>query len=406
MLFVAASNAHGNPADMFGMGADARGMGNAMTGVPAGAMSAYYNPGFLGFLGGASIEAGWLGALMDLELSGEGYDSQNLGGVELAAAVPLGGKLSFLSLGVAAYLPIGPAARLYAQAPNTPQFLLYRNLNRFAVYPALSVKIGDWFAFGAGVHVLASASGWINFEIDLANQSAPGRDFMFDMEPGFAPTAGVAINWKDVVTGGLSYRGEIDAAVEFPANFDLGIIELLVHGQGVQWFTPHELNLGAAWRPLPPLLVSFDLTYALWSNAPDQSTQVTIQPSVLLPEVKNPPVEMGFSDIVMPRLGVAYAPIEGLSLRTGYLYYPTPVPSQIHATNIADSDRHVLTLGAGYRFDDPLGVIPQGVSMDGFFQWHFLASRSVIKKSLVDEVGDYGISGRVIAGGLALTMHL
>ena len=406
LILSAPAIALANPADMFGMGADARGLGNAMTGRPSGAMAAYYNPAFLGFLGGAELSAGWLGADMSLKLSGDDYDSQQTGGVELGAATPLGGKLRWFSLGLAAYLPLGAAARLYTQAPDTPQFVLYRALNRFAVYPALAVKIGDYFALGLGCHILASASGWINFQIDLANQSAPGRDFLFDMKPAFAPTAGLAFAYRDIISGGISYRGEIDMPISFPANFDLGIISLLVQGQGLQWYTPHELSVGASWRPIPPLSVQFDATWALWSGAPDQSTQVTIQPSVLLPEVKNPPVEPGFSDIIIPRLGIEYRPLPDLPLRVGYLYYPTPVPSQVYQTNLIDADRHIITMGAGYRFKDPLEVIPQGISVDGFFQYHLIASRSVVKKSVVDDVGDYGISGRLIVGGLALTLHL
>ena len=343
---------------------------------------------------------------MSLKLSGEDFDSQQTGGVELSAAVPLGGKLRWLSLGVAAYLPLGAAARIYAQAPNSPQFALYRNLNRFAVYPALAVRLGDWFGVGLGCHVLASASGWIHFEIDLANQTAPGRDFLFDMKPSFAPTAGLAFSYNDTVGAGVSFRGEIDTPIAFPANFDLGIIELLVQGQGIQWYTPHELSFGASWRPIAPLLLQVDATWALWSGAPDPSTQVNIQPSVLLPEVKSPPVDPGFSDIVVPRVGAEYRPLAELPVRVGYIYYPTPVPSQVHQTNLVDTDRHIITLGAGYRFKDPLEIVPQGISVDGFFQYHFLASRSVVKKSVVDDVGDYGISGRLIAGGLSLTLHL
>jgi hypothetical protein len=82
------------------------------------------------------------------------------------------------------------------------------------------------------------------------------------------------------------------------------------------------------------------------------------------------------------------------------------VPDQVYQTNILDSDKHVLTIGAGYQFKDPWDIVPNGMSVDAFFQYQFLVPRDTIKKSSVDPVGDYRITGGAPIGGLSLKFFL
>jgi long-chain fatty acid transport protein len=399
-------DAAANPADMFGMGTDGRGMGSAMTGALSGANAAYYNPAMLTMLDRPEVSAGWVGAHMMLKLNGADLDTQNHNAVELSIGGPLPGKLKFLGIGLSAYVPGSGFARIYVQAPYDPQFLLYRNLGRFAIYPAVSARIGEYVSLGIGLNVFTTIYGQVRFKVDFGSGQAVHRDYIQGMSLTVAPTAGVAFKWKSLVTAGIAYRGSNQMTVKsLSIDFDAGVMDMPMYLSGALFYTPHELAFGAGYRPIKQLLIAADVTWAMWSRAPDMSIRVDVKPSTLLPEVTSAKVDLGFYDIAIPRLGMEYSPIDPLKLRAGYFWFPTPAPTPVHDTNILDTDRHVITLGIGYRFKDPQNIV-EGIGIDGAIQYQIFVPRTVIKESLTDAIGDYEIDGGVVVGGISASITL
>jgi long-chain fatty acid transport protein len=406
VVMALAVPAAANPADMFGMGNSNRGMGNAATGIVSGANAAYYNPAFLTFMERPELEVGWVGAYMQLQTNGNDLDTQTHNAVEFSIGGPLPGKLKFLGLGVSTYVPLSGFARIYVQAPVDPQYLMYRNLGRFAIYPGAAVRIGEYVSLGLGANVFVSNYGQVGFKVDFGSGIATHRNYIQGLSITLAPTAGFAFKWKDLASFGISYRGSTQMTISnFQMDFDAGLLDMPMTMNGAIFYTPHQISFGVGYKPIKMLQLAADITWAMWHYAPDMSVRVDVKPSQLLPPITSPIASVGFSDIVIPRIGIEVVPIEALKLRAGYYWYPTPAPTPVYDTNIIDTDRHVLSLGIGYTFKDPQNII-EGIGLDGSFQYQFLVPRTVIKKSLVDPIGDYGINGGVVVGGISLRIIL
>ena len=108
----------------------------------------------------------------------------------------------------------------------------------------------------------------------------------------------------------------------------------------------------------------------------------------------------GFHDIFVPRLGSEFFVNRHLTVRGGYSYQPSPVPDQRGITNYADSDKHVVSVGAGVNAFLPPNLLERPLHIDLVFQAQFLESRSVMKDDPEDPVGDYTFGGRILSGGI------
>src|SRR5690242_3850161 len=109
---------------------------------------------------------------------------------------------------------------------------------------------------------------------------------------------------------------------------------------------------------------------------------------------------MGFSDIVVPRAGAEWRPLERLALRLGYLLRPTPVPDQTGRTNFLDSMAHLVSLGGGWSFDDPLKMA-RALTVDAAAQLTILQDRAVVKSG-ANKNPNYHFGGTHLALSLAL----
>jgi long-subunit fatty acid transport protein len=113
-------------------------------------------------------------------------------------------------------------------------------------------------------------------------------------------------------------------------------------------------TLGLAYRILPDLLVSADITYNRWVDFLSPSLEIhtdiklPVIPLELLPgKVEDP----NFSDTVTVRFGAEYTVIQtswsDFILRGGYAYDPSPVPEQTGWSNWLDGNKHIFSVGIG-----------------------------------------------------------
>ena len=177
------------------------------------------------------------------------------------------------------------------------------------------------------------------------------------------------------------------AVYQLPITVDLGQFcrpEVLV--KGVSHFAPHNVSAGASATLLDErLFLTFDVSWEHWSAAPPLVADMSIAlqiPLVLLAyngDVLSRPIDMGFLDTVTPRAGVEFKVVPRVALRAGYGLRPSPVPPQSGRTNFLDATTHLLTLGGGYTFDDPLKMA-KGLALDVGAQLAVLAASNVIKE--------------------------
>ena len=110
-----------------------------------------------------------------------------------------------------------------------------------------------------------------------------------------------------------------------------------------------------------------------------------------------------FRDTLAPRVGLELrrpnAEEWRWAARVGYAMLPSPIPRQGGFTTYADSTRHEVALGGGYRFGRVAGV---EIAADAALQVHVLAPRAEDKDSPALPYAHFDVGGRILYGALTL----
>ncbi len=393
-----ASAALAQPMDVYGFTPRA----TAMAGVQASAQhdysAAYYNPSLLDS-GSVGVGFGWGKPSMWVHQTAQALGSQQLSeqtpvdysGLSVGAAIPLIGKLrDHVTLGFGIYVPTRHVFRSHAIDEGTAYFLRYDNApERFQLALSASVRPFKWLALGGGLQVASDYSGEADFTAVLGTMT-PGRvtkrTLGSEVFGTYGPMAGFAVGAFAHVRVLGFWRGELKAAYTQPIQVDLGTFgSLAVNVSGVTEYAPHQAGLGVAIDLLDgKLLLGADVTWEHWSATPPLVPTISIDLPHTLTDlgfdksVLSRDVAMGFSDTVVPRVGAEWRPLERLAVRAGYSYRMTPVPDQTGTSNFLDSNAHLLSLGGGWRFDDPLEMA-RALSLDATAQLTLLTPRDVVK---------------------------
>ncbi len=430
-------SARANPLDMYGFGARNVAMASAMSAAANDGAANYYNPAGLLLARSTRIDIGYQYAVNTL-LS-NGHDNQVDPVHGLSAAMVLPSRVFGLpfAFGFALYLPDDRLARSRLLAQQQPRWELYENrVQRLYFAANLAFAPVPWLRFGGGVSYIASTRGRlaVSGEIDVARpaNSVLQHSIDADVYTVYYPQAGVQVDVLPNLTFGIVYRGEFTFRLDLDANVDvLGVTgnprdpanrdtprypgTIRLSERAATAFLPAQGVLGAAWTPIPALTLVADLTYVNWSRYvnPTANLDVTVRfdiPPALniqAPVVPRPDVvqEPRFRDTLVPRFGVEWrrpVRIHELALRAGYRYDASPVPEQVaRETNFMDSTRHVLSAGAGMRFQLP-GSSTRSLRADIVFDLQILEPRTVRKDDPADIVGDYRLSGYVTNIGVTL----
>jgi hypothetical protein len=139
-------------------------------------------------------------------------------------------------------------------------------------------------------------------------------------------------------------------------------------------FSPRQMILGFAWRPSGKILIIGDLAHVAWSNYRPPFPKIEIDFSeidkIALP-LEHPVVpevpDVGFKDIIVPRIGVEAGLGNRVTLRAGSFYRPSPAPEQTGLTNIIAPDLFGLTLGLGLSLN-PYGLLTRPARLNVHLQ--------------------------------------
>ncbi len=373
--------------ELFGAGPRGTGLAGALTAASQGGEAAFHNPAMLvdaplagAWLGYGATQSGFYVKQKNPVCTGSyaACSAQHPGGFSFRSAAlpqdtqafalgwnyPLGGVLrNRMAVGVALALPNGHLIRISGPDPQAPSFPLYEGMSdRLAFLFALAGKATEQLWLGVGVQVLASLNAEIDLRVNPTNHSMDRASIGIGLEPRARLTAGVAFaphrDWRL----GLSFRQRISLSYGIPSQVAFG--DNLGLGIGLSHetlFTPDIWNAGAALRPTRTLLLTADLTFARWSQAPDPSPQVSLDVNGKAPAAfglqdildvgtDTPPLQLGFRDTWSPALGVEWRVAPDWQLRTAYRLRPTPAPRATGPFKYLDSDTHIGAAGIRSRF--------------------------------------------------------
>ena len=144
-------------------------------------------------------------------------------------------------------------------------------------------------------------------------------------------------------------------------------------------FSPHQLALGATWRP-PGAALHLDLGYARWSTYPGPFVRVGSALPLVGPLAGELP-EVPWRDTVSARLGGDVALGPAVIGRAGYGFETSPVPAaQPGVTNLLDGPKHTVGLGLAHAWPRAIAGHPVVLSIHGQVQ---LVGRRTLTKSIL-----------------------
>lgn len=422
-LGLVATNALANPLDEFGFGAQAIGLGGAVTALSVDFAALYYNPAGLAASDALRLELGYAYTEPFLSINGNDVDVDPSRGLQGGLVVPaeLFGHRLAVSIGV--FLPDDRVSRIRALPQSQPRFVLYDNRpQRLWVSAGGAVEVYDDIYVGATLTFLTDTKGTLDIN-GTVNATSVEHTRLFsavDVELSAVryPTFGVLWtpgDWRF----GVVYRDEfilrLDIEVKVRGEITLGEEELVLVEAGSfalralnhNLFSPRQVVAGAAyegdgWR------VALDLAWLQWSRfqAPASSIEIELDLGELDFAIPPPvdPEAPNFHDIVVPRIGAEYTVLDSevvdLTTRLGYFFEASPAPAQPGLTNYVDGDEHGIGAGLGIALHVAPEVLPKPIVIDVAAQWIIMVPRTYTKVDPADPVGDFTAGGHFFGGAV------
>ncbi len=381
--------------DLFGYGARSQGMAGAVMSSARGHAAVHHNPGLLGFEEKAGFAFGYQYAQPQLKLNGDEREARAATATFIGfdLPLPLGGFMARrLTLGTAFVIPTNSVLVADVPRPGDPRFSLVENrAQTVSLQGAIGLRVTDWLGLGAGFIALSELQGAIDVAPNAEGRiGSQARD---QLVADYAPVVGLHLRFAEWLVG-LTWRGESKAEFELPITAELGdsfplpIPELRI--LGVAQYDPQQLGVEVSSQPLPWLRVALGGSWKLWSAYPNPIEYTAVPED--FPEQSQP----GFEDTFELRLGAEF-PLEvgpfGLEPRLGYQFAPSPAPEQTGAQNKLVSDRHLSSLGLGWRWTRLRAEVA--------LQWHHLPERSHQKSE-----GTVKHSGNIFGAAFELGVEL
>jgi long-chain fatty acid transport protein len=427
-ILCAGSAARANPMDAFGSGSRASAMGGAATAASEDSSANYYNPGGLVRGRDLRIDIGYRYAQPILSMNGRDVGVDASRGFQIGIVAPGAiGPFRF-AFGASLWLPDQRLTRIRSLPFDQPRFVLFDNRpQRLYMAANLAFQIVPGLYVGAGLSFMSRTAGQLFLKGDVAVSDPDASSLVsrinVDLIAVRYPQFGVLWDATPWLSIGVSYRHSfvLDLDQQFRIDGNIGnpglppVVEngyLAARSQSLDLFQPWQLTAGGALRLKRTILLTFDLTFARWSEFPIPASNLTLaldigsyNDRVMLPGPRSYP-ESGFHDILIPRAGVELRAWErsrvAIDARGGYSYEPTPVPEQIGESSLADSDKHTFSLGAGIELSRITSILPKPLAIDVHAAVTYLPDRANRKVDPLDHTGDYVAGGVVLQIGLMM----
>lgn len=358
----------------------AKTLANAQSNAAAGAEDASfmaYNPAAIGNIDDSQVVGGvaYIDASFELnnaEASNFGFDYDRGGsrqGGETALVPSFAAKTQLndrFDLGLAIYSPYGLSTN-YDREWVGRYHGIETELKTVDVQPTLNYRASDRLSLAVGLRA-EYADATLSNAVDLGAQAGQpgahdGHGEVTGDDWGYGYTLGALFQITEQTRLGISYRSEIDLALEGEARFSAtdatsqAVLNgaqaagTLTNGGGrAQLTTPANMNLGVYHKLTDRLALTANAEWTEWSSFDE----------LLVEFDDNTPdsiTEENWGDTWAFSVGANYAVNEQWLLRAGLGYDPTPIPgSEYRTPRVPDADRKWTTIGATWMPTPELGI--------------------------------------------------
>ena len=384
-------------------GVKAMGMGFAFTAQADDPSAIYFNPAGLTQLKGQNI---MVGVTYVRENGGEFTGTTPLTGGATASETQKSLNFyipnlyytrttsdGYIAYGVGVFAPFG-----LGQEYENENTSIFRNqvtkidLQTIVVNPTIAFKINEMLSVGVGVDFMygkAKLNG-TPVQPSLGDNTAGGNNNLYNMDMEADTTAwgynfGVLLKPTSNIKMGFNYRspftlefndGDIDisdisqanrVAFAGPGAFGTNSLSTNAFGGRTSYSgkgktkvaLPATATLGVAYTA-GRFTVEADADWTFWSSYKSLTIErprvlATVYTGVATPPTTQVPVlgtttsNKNWSDVCALRLGAEYRVTDPLAVRAGFVYDPTPVPSETMGPELPDADRLNYMLGVGYK---------------------------------------------------------
>ncbi len=426
-VFLHAPATRANPADTFGLGSRSTAMGGAVAGRVTDYSANYYNPSALALSDSTQLTLGYVHVDPALSFDERAENLPSLDAWQLGLVVP--GKLleTPIAFGLAAQVTGDRLARIQTFTESDQRWFLYDSRpEQLYLAGNLAARLSPWLAVGAGFAFVSSTQGTLYVTGTAVYGSQYDSQLEHEVEANLVstrqPLLSATVSPNETFDVALVYRGQgsidLDVNSNIRGNIDWATIpipiEYVLASQTVASFLPQQATLGLRYGVLPTLDAHLDVSWVDWSAAPSPvnaihgSLELDEPPGVFF-ELAEPPNRSqrsaNLSDRLVPRLGLEWRsppkrPVTW-ALRAGYAFEASPVVDE-SVVNLVDSDRHLLSVGAG------LGLLQFGSSERGALHWDAHLQLGLLSDRVVPTAGggSESVGGHFIAAGTTLGLHL
>ncbi|MBI2890321.1 MAG: hypothetical protein HYY13_05995 [Nitrospirae bacterium] len=404
LIALAVEPARANPAEHFGLGSRASGLGLAGVASANDFSAVFYNPAGLLLAPGSGYSLGYTYTRPIVRFNGEQQDVNVIQGYHFGINnLYRGWFRRRFAMGLGVYLPTTTVLRAIVTGQNEPNFYVYNNTEGIFLAAAIAGRPVEWLMLGVGVQVLVDVRGPVVLDIppikvnvmsladitqSLEIHGEIKADLDVSIDPLLAPIAGFMIQPVSWARLGGVYRRRIWVPIELAlklrlktevggldqfqiSELDKALADLpLAVVTNVQYH-PDQFAGGLSLMPLRELHLTGDITYKRWSQlrpnyaalgSPGSASEVGLDElvqgltavfgdnvEVTIPQLP----ELALKDRINFSGGIEWLVIPWLRLRGGYNFRPSPAPPQNGRTNFIWPDEHLLTGGTGFMFRDP-----------------------------------------------------
>jgi long-chain fatty acid transport protein len=128
--------------------------------------------------------------------------------------------------------------------------------------------------------------------------------------------------------------------------------------------------LGASYQVTDRFLAAMDLQWTNWASAWDSQTTYLEGKGIL--GYTELTTTFNYDDTLSLRIGAEYRLWRNLFCQAGYWWDPTPIPDRTAAGNAMDADKHVFSVGLGYR-----GLFNGTLDISCVFQYFLVPMRRI-----------------------------
>jgi len=391
-VLVAVPGAAASEPEVFGLGSEESAVAGASAARVHDFSAGYYDPAGLVLARRSEASFGVVGFGSALPLpDGSKFHMGDRVGILVGAATPIpfsGVLADRIYFGIALHLLPDAIVHVIAHTPDQAFYPLYDNrTQRLVILPAVAVRVWRGLSAGIAFNYLAGLGG----NVAATEGATRALEARVDEQIYSHVAVNAALRWqaRPHLAVALVYRQAFGVPFRTVARNQIAGQPIDLDVDAEELYTPHTLVAGVAWRARPSLLLSLDVAWQHWSDWRGPYVTVTSE-LPLVGGIATEPPHVGFTEAAAVRAGADWtALVRGAwaaSLRGGYAFESSPVPTQQTGTQLLDGHKHHLTLGFGAR----VAVLGGEVRFDAHGELQLVQAASV---------------GFVGAGGFTLTVR-